>query len=68
MSLVVVVARVVPKLAWKPAVVAVAVLAALWPPGAVTLWLVLPAVITSHCRSYGYEYHPAHVREAGRQR
>ena len=35
--LVVVVARVVLKLAWKPAVVAVAVLAVLWLPGAVTL-------------------------------
>lgn len=37
MLLAVVAARVVPKLAWKPAVVAVAVLAALWLPGAVTL-------------------------------
>ena len=36
-SLVVVVARVVPKLAWEPTVVAVVVLAALWLPGAVTL-------------------------------
>lgn len=42
--LVVVVARVLLKLAWKP------------------------TVVTSHCQSYGYEYHPGHVREAGRQR
>ena len=35
--LLVVVVRVVPKLAWKPTVVAAAVLAALWLPGAVTL-------------------------------